>query len=163
MLQNNKKMKHKLLITFSTVLFILYSCSLNADQESSLNQHLSKYLRAKNGCMLVGIVGFTYPGYIKELKTEGDSVLMQEMDCTTEYQKGIQYDDPTLRKVETDGNNIHVFYELDIKKGNSEKIERRAKGIVAISENNGKIWYFLSSETYKDKSKCKSLKRLLSI
>lgn len=143
------------------LLSALVACTLNSKQETSLNQHISKYLKARNGCMVVGLVGFTYPEYVRELKNQGDSVLLQAMDCSESHKKGISYKDPTLRKIKKENTKIHIYYELDIENGNSGKTERRAEGLYAISEDNGKSWYFLTKEIYNDNSVCKSLDRLI--
>lgn len=154
-------MKTRTFLTFLALSIVVFSCSLNAEQEASLNQHLSNYLRARNGCMLVGIVGFTHPDYIRELKDQGDSVLLKSIDCQGNYERGIKFTDPTLRKTETEGNKIHVYYELDLENGADGTIERRKEGLFAISEDNGKSWYFLTREVYKNKGICKSLNRLI--
>lgn len=144
-----------------TGICILASCSLNADQETALNQHVSRYLKAKNGCMVVGLVGFTHPDYIRELKQQGDSVLLKKMDCSESYQQGIKYTDPTLRRTQTSDDTIHVYYELDVEKGTDGTKQRRAEGVYAISEDDGKTWFFLSKEVYQDKQVCPSFHRLL--
>lgn len=111
--------------------------------------------------MVVGLVGFTYPDYIRELKQQGDSVLLKQMDCSEDYQQGVKYSDPTLRRTETSDDTIHVYYELDLEKGTDGTKERRAKGLYAISEDDGKTWFFLTKEVYQDKQLCPSLHRLL--
>lgn len=154
-------MRSQTLLSFILFLITLAACTLNSEQESSLNQHVSKYIQARNGCMIVGIVGFTHPEYVKELQDQGDSVLLKAMDCNKDYEKGIRYNDPTLRKVKKDKDKIHVYYELDIEKGRSGIIERRAEGLYAISEDNGRSWYFLTKDVYTDKNSCKSIPRLI--
>ncbi len=113
--------------------------------------------------MVVGLVGFTHPDYVRELKQQGDSVLLKQMDCSEDYQQGIKYSDPTLRNTQTSDDTIHVYYELDIEKGTDGTKQRRAEGLYAISEDDGKTWFFLSKEVYRDKQACKSLHRLLDI
>lgn len=111
--------------------------------------------------MVVGLVGFTYPDYVRELQSQGDSILLQKIDCTKSHENGIRYNDPTLRKVRKEKDKIHIYYELDIEKRHSGNIERRAEGLFAISEDNGKSWYFLTKDVYNDKNVCKSLNRLI--
>lgn len=154
-------MSTKTLLSFGFFLITLISCTLNSEQETSLNQHLSRYLKARNGCMVVGLVGFTYPDYVRELQSQGDSILLQKIDCTKSHENGIRYNDPTLRKVRKEKDKIHIYYELDIEKRHSGNIERRAEGLFAISEDNGKSWYFLTKDVYNDKNVCKSLNRLI--
>lgn len=154
-------MNIRIILSLSCLCTILFSCSLNSDQEASLNQHLSKYLQARNGCMMVGIVGFTYPEYIRELKDQGDSALIKAMDCSQNIEKGIFYSDPTLRKVKKENNRIHVYYEVDVANNRAGNSTKRAEGLYAISEDDGVTWFFLPKEVYSDKNTCASLKRLL--
>lgn len=151
----------KCIFSIFLLLSILISCSLNSDQEASLNQHLSKYIQARNGCMMVGIVGFTHPEYIRELKNQGDSVLLKKMDCNQNFENGTFYSDPTLRKVKAKDDRIHVYYEVDVSQGRYGTPNRRAEGMYAISEDKGKTWFFLPKDIYTDTAACKPLERLI--
>lgn len=149
-------------LPISILLLVITSCSLNSEQETSLNQHLTKFLRAKNECMLVGVVGFTYPEYIKELKEQGDSTFLSKIDCTnSQLENSFFYSDPTLRKIEKQKDEIHVFYELKVDDKMGEKVGLK-KGLYAISKDNGQKWYFLMEEVYKDSKSCPKLKRLIN-
>lgn len=145
----------------SVVALILFSCTLNSDQESSLNQSLSRYLKTRNSCMVTGIVGFTHPAYVQEMKNESDSAFLKAFDCEN-YGKAVRFSDPTLRKTAKEKNIIHVFYELDVETGNTGIVNRRSEGLYALSEDNGKTWYFLMKDIYEDKNRSKSVKRLIN-
>ncbi|MCO5260962.1 MAG: hypothetical protein M9916_12535 [Crocinitomicaceae bacterium] len=151
----------KSILPFFALAIVLVSCTLNAEQETSLNQHLGKYIKAKNNCMLVGIIGFTYPQYVRELKEQGDSIFLQTIDCTQDN-KNKQLYDPIIRSSAKDGNNIHVYCELKIEATKNEKSTEELYKTIAISEDKGKTWYFIPFEVYQDKQHCKAMKRLIN-
>lgn len=155
-------MKFRILVLFSFLVIVLSSCLLNAEQEAALQQHLNNYLKAKNNCMLVGIVGFTYPEYIRELKEEGDSIFLQTIDCT-KLPNHTRLTNPTIRSSKKEGNQIHIYYQLDVKNLKDDSVKKQIDGLIAISEDNGDSWYFLPKIIYSDKSKCTRLKRLIEI
>lgn len=144
-----------------TLTAILFSCILNSEQESSLNQNLSRYIKARNSCMVTGIIGFTHPVYVQEVKHESDSAFLKAFDCEN-YGKAVRFTDPTLRKTIKKNNIIHVYYELDVETGNTGVVNRRSEGLYAISEDDGKTWHFLMKDIYEDRNISKSIKRLLN-
>ena len=111
--------------------------------------------------MVTGIVGFTYPLYVQEVKNESDSAFLKAFDCEN-YGKAVRFSDPTLRKAVKEKDIIHVYYELDVEVGNTGIVSRRSEGLYAISEDNGKTWYFLMKDIYENKNITKSLKRLIN-
>lgn len=153
----------KTFIQLTILAVVLASCTLNASQEASLNQSVSKYVYARNECALVGLVGFTYPPFIKELKEQGDSVFLQKFDCLENGTFQIELENPTLRTVEKEGSNMHVLYEFDAYIREDNKPLKEKKKLVAISENEGLNWFFMPFEDYSDTKNCTSLKRLLAI
>lgn len=155
-------MKFRFILLFSFIIIVLSSCTLNAVQETSLHHHLTNYLKARNSCMLVGIVGFTYPEYIRELKNEGDSIFLQTIDCTKLSSQN-RLTNPTIRMSKKEGNQIHIYYDLDVESVKDGGIKKRFEGLLAITEDDGKTWYFLPKTVYSDKNKCTSLKRLIEI
>lgn len=144
----------------SMLTVLLFSCTLNSEQEASLNQNLSRYLKARNNCMKTGIIGFTHPDYVLEVKNESDSAFLKAFDCKN-YGDAVRFSDPTLRKTVKEKDVIHIYYELDVETGNTGIVKRRGEGLYALSEDNGKTWYFLMKDIYENKNSSKSIKRLI--
>lgn len=143
------------------VLAILFSCTLNSTQETALNQHLSHYLTAKKQCSGVGMAGFSHPEYVKEVKEQGDSIFQATFSCK-ENKKGLIYD-ATLRKSNSKGDNIQIYYQLDTYNPNTGERQKRVESIVALSDDDGKTWFFMPTSVYKDKNTVKSVERLIEI
>jgi hypothetical protein len=153
-------MKFNLFFLASILVTFLFSCTLNSEQEASLNQNLSRYLKARNSCMKTGIIGFSHPDYVLEVKNESDSAFLKAFDCEN-YGKAVRFSDPTLRKTIKEKDIIHVYYELDVEAGNTGVVNRRSEGLYALSEDNGKTWYFLMKDIYENREISKSVKRLI--
>lgn len=137
----------------------LFSCTLNSTQETALNQHLSHYLTAKKNCSGVGLAGFSHPEYVKEVKEQGDSIFQETFSCN---EKGFIYD-ATLRKTNSKGDKIQIYYQLDRFNPNTGVREKRVESIIAISEDDGKTWFFIPKNVYLDKNAVKSIERLIEI
>lgn len=135
-------------------LLLVGSCTLNSNQEKSLNIHISKYIDSRNSCQLLGIVGYTYPEFVFELKMNNDSTFLSHFECETNKN---HYTNPTIRSSKKKNNQIQILFELD------ETFQKHKERIISISVDNGKTWYFLPDSIYQDKTKCKNLNRLLSI
>ena len=126
-----------------SLLTFLVACTLSADQEASLNSSVARYIKARNECQVVGLVGFTYPELVKDYKSLGDSVFQYNFDCeeNVEYINLIQ--NPTLRSTSKEGKTIHVLYDFDEYNEEDDKFYPRAFELVAISENDGVNWFFI--------------------
>lgn len=112
--------------------------------------------------MIIGLVGFTYPSYVKELKNKGDDTLKKVFDCTENAEKYVFYSNPTLRQIKKVGETIHGYYEVDIQKEKYGTQIKRGDGFYVISEDDGKTWFFLTKEIYDNPNECKNLSRLLT-
>lgn len=150
----------KLLFCFP-LLMLLWQCTLSASQEASLNSSLSKYIQARNECQVVGLVGFTYPELVKDYKNQGDSSFQQKFDCENnrEYYYAIQ--NATLRETMKQDKIIHVLYEFDGYGEQEDEYLKRNFQLVAISENDGENWFFISRTDYNNDSLCKNMERLI--
>ena len=140
-----------LLCTLSVILF--HACTLNSTQETALNQHLSHYLNAKKNCSGVGLAGFSHPEYVKEVKDLGDSTFQTTFTCNEKY-RGFTFD-ATLRKSASKGDVIQIYYQLDAYNPNSGERMKRVETIVALSDDDGKKWYFVPKDVYNDKQAIK--------
>lgn len=153
----------KLFIQLCFLSVLISSCTLSARQEASLNQSVSKYVHARNECQLVGLIGFTYPALVKEIKEEGDSVFLQKFDCEKNQKFSTYLSNPTLRSVEQKHGSIHVLYEFDTFDKETVLPSKQKFKLIAISENDGLSWFFMAFNDYKDKKICKSLIRIIDL
>lgn len=136
------------------LLLLIGSCTLNSNQEKSLNIHISKYIDSRNSCKMLGIVGYTYPEFVSELKMNNDSTFLSHFECEKNKK---HYTNPTIRSSKKKNNQIHILFELD------ETIQKHKERIISISVDNGMTWYFLPDSIYQDRNKCKNLNRLITI
>lgn len=155
----NKRILGALMIV--PILFTFWRCSLSASQEAALNSSLSNYIQARNDCQVVGLVGFTYPELVKDFKSISDSVFKTKFDCDKSGEYYYQIQNPTLRSTVSEGKNIHVLYEFDGYGEQEDEYKKRNFKLVAISENKGENWFFISKTDYDNDTLCKQLKRLL--
>lgn len=148
----------KNILLYSALLFILGSCTLSATQEKKLNESLSAYIHARNECMVVSYVAFTYPDLVKSYKSQGDSVFKSAFDCNMDT---LYLQDPTIRKTVKNGKEIQVQYDLDVfNQNNNERLDEKHH-LYAISEDDGVSWFFMDQTIYVDKSLLPNFKRLL--
>jgi hypothetical protein len=133
---------------FAILLLILAtSCSLNADQEASLNDAMVSYVNSKNNGVVMSYVAFTHPNAVAYYKEKGDSVFTAKFDLSnSEYEPFLQ--DGNIKEIESDGNRITVKYNfLNI---TGDFFEESAEDFVlyAISEDAGLTWFFIEEADY---------------
>lgn len=152
-----KTMKNFLLLI---IIFLLAgSCILSATQEKKLNDALSTYVNARNECMVVSYVAFTYPELVKKYKEQGDSVFKAAFDCNNDT---LYLQDPTIRNTVKNGKEIHVQYDLDVFNRNTQQRLPEKHQIYAVSEDAGMSWFFIDKKVYVDKSLLRNFERLLN-
>ena len=129
------------------IILLLAACSLNADQEASLNQAVALYINSLNDGNATVVVGHTHPNAVAYYKAQGDSVFMAHYDLTNADYDPF-YQDGTIMEVKSDGQRLHVKYNFlridffDFKEEDSEAI------IFAVSEDDGKSWFFIDEFDY---------------
>jgi len=135
--------------------FIFSSCSLNANQEKSLNKSIVKYLFSVNRELKLSIAASTHPLILRQLKEDGDEKLKTYL-----YAKNFSWSDAIIGRTKIKNEIIHI--ELKIAQTNKSTYEKEEKRIrlYAISEDDGKNWYFLEYKLYES-NYCKKLTRLL--
>ena len=69
---------------FFILLFIIGSCSLNATQESALNQSKNEYIGAINEGIIISYVAYTHPNAVRYYKDHGDEVFLNRNFGTKE-------------------------------------------------------------------------------
>ena len=149
-------MKYAYLLLF----FVLIGCTLSADQETALNDAMTAYTSARNNGEVMTYVAYTYPDVVAYYKDEGDSSFIKKFGGEDlDYLPYIQ--DGNLRDVEFNGSKIHVKYQfLEIQDALFE-IDSREIIIFAISEDDGKNWYFMDELDYMNEAVFSQERRLI--
>lgn len=127
------------------LLLFLAACTLNADQEKSLNEAMNHYLSARNNNEVLNFVAFTNGKVVKYYKEKGDSIFKIKFGAGEEF---VFIQDGNIRDTEASENKIHVKYSFlkisgDLFAEDSEEIF-----IYAISEDNGVSWTFVDENDY---------------
>ncbi len=129
------------------LLLLLGSCTLNADQEASLNNALTSYINSRNNGAVMSYVGFTHPKVVAYYKNKGDSIFQSRFDVSDEYTRPF-FQDGIIKSTQKKNDVIHVKYVF--KKFEQEYIDMEITdvAIIAISEDNGNSWFFVEEEDY---------------
>ena len=140
-----------LLFTF----FSIASCSLNAEQERNLNKSIIKFLFSVNKELKLSVAAATHPLILRQLKEDGHEKLKSYLDPKYNI-----WTDAVIGKTKIKGDVIHIELKVaQVSKQTYEKNDKRIR-LYAISEDNGKNWYFVDYKLYESEY-CKKLKRLL--
>ena len=145
------------------LLLLLFAagCSLNSDQEASLNSAVTAYTTARNNGQVMTYVAFTYPDVVAYYKDKSDSSFIEKFGGSENIDSYSFIQDGNIREIKSDGNKLHVkysFLELDDIFYGAEGSEAI---IYAISEDNGQNWYFLDEVDYLNGSILKQNERLI--
>lgn len=139
------KLKH---FIFSLLLILLTSaCSLNGEQEASLNETLSEFIEARNNNRVSLRVRLSYPSAVRYYKSKGDDVFKEHYrpENNDEF-----WQDGTLLDVEQKGDHIHVKYEFKAVFEQEMELVWDKRYLYAISIDDGKHWKFLDAHEYKN-------------
>lgn len=140
------------------MLFIVSSCSLNADQERSLSEATSGYLEARKKGAILAVVSMYHPKVVKAYREMGDSVFVAKFSYTPEDH---YLSDPIIQQVEKKGDRVHVLYAVKVVESEWGASNKSLQPFVAISEDAGKSWFFIDRSDYVNKTFSKDLERLL--
>lgn len=135
---------------FVLCLLALASCSLNAEQEASLNRAVNKHIGALNDGRLVQFIAETYPPAVKYYKSKGDAAFKEKftlVDSISVYETAV-YQDPTILNVGKSELNIHVEYTVLCVTMKDLAPHSEERKLFALSSDGGKQWYFLHDEDY---------------
>jgi len=131
------------------------SCSINAEQERNLSKSITKYLFSVNKELKLSIAASTHPLILRQLKEEGDDKLKTYLSPNK-----FHLSDAVIGKIKSKKSAIHVEFKVaQFDKFTSERQKSRIN-LYAISEDDGKNWYFITSEIYKSNF-CNKFIRLL--
>lgn len=137
---------------------VLSSCSLSADQESSLNNAKTSFINSKNNGAVMSYVAFTHPDVVSYYKEMGDSVFQTRFDLSSsEYNAFLT--NGNIRKITQSNPKIHVKYEFTNVNMEDTKLDDAI--IYAISNNDGESWFFAESEDYMNNDIFKEKNRLI--
>lgn len=141
-------------------LLISFACSLSSKQEKTLNKSLVIYLKSIEENNPLIQTSLTHPDFLKYIYSKGDNYFLQIFGKNYK-EEHLEIMFPVIRQVKFDKNNIHVLFELK-KEYISEGVNHvKPVFYVAISEDNGKTWFFVNIKLYRNKKICKKIKRLL--
>lgn len=136
---------HPMKLKYLLLLFLVAACSLNADQEATLNKAVNVYLESRNEGSVISYVAMVHPNVVSHYKTKGDEIFLSKFDLSTD--NGL-LQDGTIKEVEKDNRKIHVLYEFvrvdfDYQESDVKKVK-----IAAVSEDAGKTWFFIEYVDY---------------
>lgn len=137
-------------------LFLLSACTLSSTQEQALNKQMGEYIDAVNGDLTLYVVARTYPAYVKHVKNQGVSQFKSTFGRDSHK---APLGSTSIKTIEKDEKQIHVLFQAK----EMDEFGRYSikKLFVAISENDGKDWFFIPYEAYRKKEICPGLKRLV--
>ena len=143
-------------------LLIVAGCTLNAEQEASLNTAIRAQLKAMNEGQLMTFISNIHPSAVRYYMDQGDEAFKSVFELADE--DGVQpyFQDPTILKSESSRSSLHV--KLKIVRVEDEFFDINAVDEIyfAISEDNGKSWHFLREKDYKNEEVIKASLRLIN-
>ncbi len=133
---------------------------MNATQEASLNLAKTSFINAKNNGSVMSYVAFTLPEAVAYYKNQSDSAFQQRFDLSQgNYNSFIQ--DGNIREIRKDKGMIQVKFEfLEV---NMEEVSKDKITIYALSDNDGKSWFFLEEMDYLNEEILPGNKRLIEV
>lgn len=128
------------------LLLFMVACSMNAEQERSLNQAMSSYVNSYNNGAVLSYVSFTHPNVVSYYKNKGDEVFKEKFELMTEDYESSFLQDGIIRQIVSKNEKIHVHYQF-LKFDNTSTMGYEI-AVVALSEDDGRSWYFIDREDY---------------
>lgn len=151
-------------IYFIGLLFLLLAaCTLSASQEATLQKAMSSYITAHNDGAVMAYVGFTHPTVVGFYQDKGDSVFRERFELFTPENGGDFLQDGKIKVIETKGNVIHVHYIFDSFRTRGLDQEVSDHDIIAISNDEGKSWFFADKIDYQNDSIFNPKERLIKL
>ena len=142
------------------LLLILVACTLNANQEASLTSSTNDFLKARKEGMQLAYISMIHPSLVRAYKDQGDSIFLKKFELVSVDN---YLDEPILKTVKKENLTIHALYEFKVIQTGWIEVEITQKNTsyVAISEDNGKTWFFIPKSDYDNKDIVKDIKRLI--
>ncbi len=152
---------HHVKIWMFTLFLLLGSCTLNADQEVSLNNALTSYINSRNNGAVMSYVAYTHPKVVSHYKNEGDSAFQSRFDVSNEYTRPF-FQDGLIRTTQKNNNTIHVKYQFKKIEDYDYDMHVSEAAVIAISEDEGQNWFFTDEDDYFNTTIFKNNERLIS-
>lgn len=143
-------------------LLIVAGCSLNAEQEASLNTAIRAQLKAMNEGQLMTVISNIHPSAVRYYMDQGDEAFKSAFELADE--DGVQpyFQDPTILKSESSKSLLHVKFKIVRVEDEFFDVNAVDEIYFAISEDNGKSWHFLREKDYKNEEIIKASLRLIN-
>lgn len=148
-------------LSFLSICCLLLACSLNSEQERQLNKSLSNYLNSKNSGSLLEYSSLLYPELIREWKLKGTETFKEKIKLKTDSTELKHFENPFIIQTKKQNQSIHVKYQLDCYSNEYDATPKTNVILFAISDDDGKSWFFMDEENYTNTQTCKKLKRLI--
>ena len=142
-------------VLFLFISILIFACSLNADQEKSLNQAIVKYMFAMNNDLFLSKAAATHPVFLRHYKNQGTEKFKAHFAT-----KDSTFTDPTIGITKTSGDVIHVQLQIALVGKMSYEKAKKRMNLYAVSEDAGKNWFFIDGKDYESKM-CSKFKRLI--
>ena len=133
---------------FCFILLLIASCTLSSSQEASLHKALTAYLDAHNNGVVMAYVGYTHPKVVGYYEDQGDSSFREKFELFSSENGGDYLQDGTLKEIQKKGKQIHVRYVFESHTEVDYDARVKDLGLIAISVDEGKSWYFVQEEDY---------------
>lgn len=134
-------------LLYALLLLLLAGCVLNAEQERSLNEAQRHYTDAFNEGDVTKYVGMTHPNVVAHYKMLGDSTFKTKFDLAEE---SLHLQDGTIRQKVKKDNSIQALIEFKRLNIDDFELEFEKVNIIAVSEDNGKTWFFIEGKDYSN-------------
>ena len=141
-----------------SIFLLLAGCTLTASQETALNRQTNLYLKALNEGAVLYAVSRTHPCYVSYAKEKGDAFFTRTFAPAKISEYG--YTSPSVEKIEKKKGHIHVQFSI-VSYTYYGTAEGEKDQLIAISEDEGKTWFFMPFSIYKNKQVCRDLLRIL--
>ena len=143
-------------------LLIIAGCTLNAEQEASLNTAIRAQLKAMNEGQLMTVISNIHPSAVRYYMDQGDEAFKSAFELADE--DGVQpyFQDPTILKSESSKSSLHVKFKIIRVEDEFFDLNAVDEIYFAISEDNGKSWHFLREKDYKNEEVIKASLRLIN-
>lgn len=152
---------------FFMALILVTSCDLNAEQEQKLNSQIGRYMKSYNESRTLELAALTHASAVKYYHEKGDTAFLnhfhKEAESLDEYEsldeRRSYIGDYSIKQVKKSGKDIQCKFSVKVYTA-VEELDSNYP-IYAISSDEGKTWYFLMDDDYKNKEI--KLKRLFKV
>lgn len=143
------------------ILLVLASCSLNADQEASLNKAMSAYVNAHNAGSVVAFVAMTHPNAVAYYREKGDEAFEEKFSLLSSDDGGDYMQDGTVKEVVSKEGNIHVKYRFLSVEDRFYETKALEMIVMAVSDDEGASWFFIDEDDYQNEDIIQKTGRLI--